>query len=261
MYDLINTGLAGDPVIIHSFSKEEVDLNANPPKVNYAANTLDKDMSSVWAADDGDVLSGDYKGDGEYIIYDLGSTYALNLVQFNTTNKSDAFGIQILVSTTGTNASDFLMVLPSSGDLLLSATNTTDFNLYEVDTNARYVKLLGYGRFNSTGDSRASVWTAIGEIEFFGSAVLSVSEADLQNNISIYPNPVKDNLYVKVHNNTNIESYKLHSIDGRLIMEAKIEIVNSIFSIDLSKLIRGNYILNLSSEDGRNISKRIIVSE
>ena len=95
MYDLINTGLAGDPVIIDSFSKEEVN---EVDKFNYAANTLDKDNSSVWAADDGAILSGDYKGDGEYIVYDLGDEYSLDLIQFSTTNKSDAFGFQVWVS-------------------------------------------------------------------------------------------------------------------------------------------------------------------
>lgn len=104
LYDLINTGEASDPVTINSFSKEEVD---EITKFNYAANTLDKDNSTVWAADDGAILSGDYKGDGEYIIYDLGSDHNLDLVQFSTTNKSDAFGFQVWVSTTGTEVSDF----------------------------------------------------------------------------------------------------------------------------------------------------------
>ncbi|WP_405576731.1 chondroitinase-B domain-containing protein [Winogradskyella sp. Asnod2-B02-A] len=258
LYDLINTGVEGeDPVFVHSFSKEEVN---GVDKFNYATNTLDKDNSSVWAADDGEVLSGDYKGDGEYIIYDLASIYALNLIQFTTTNKSDAFGFQVLVSTTGTDESDFSIVLPVTGDLLLTATNTTDFNLYEVDDNARYVKLLGYGRFNSAGDSRASPWNAVGEIEFFGSEVLSVDDADLQNNVTIYPNPVRDNVNVKVHNSTNIQSYKLYNLDGRLIMESKLDVDHSTFNIDVSKVVSGTYILNLSSDNGRTVSKRIIVS-
>ena len=54
---------------VDSFSKEEVNGST---KFNYAKNTLDKDNGTVWAADDGAVLAGDYKGDGEYIIYDLG---------------------------------------------------------------------------------------------------------------------------------------------------------------------------------------------
>ncbi|WP_111708579.1 chondroitinase-B domain-containing protein [Lutibacter citreus] len=160
--NLINDGSVADPVTINFVSKE------NTSKSELAINSLDKDMGSVWTADDGAVLNGDYKGDGEFVIYDLGSSYTLDFIQFNTTNKSDAFGIQILVSTTGTDLSDFSIILPETGDLLLTATGTTEFNKYEVNTDARYVKLIGYGRFNSAGDTRASAWSAIGEIEFYG---------------------------------------------------------------------------------------------
>ena len=90
-------------------------------KFNYAKNTLDKDNDTVWAADDDAIVAGDYKGDGEYIIYDLSSIHTIDFIQFSTTNKSDAFGFQIWVSTTGTDASDFSMVLPTSGDLTINS--------------------------------------------------------------------------------------------------------------------------------------------
>ena len=256
LYDLINTGVEGeDPVTINFFSEEEVN---GVDKFNYAANTLDKDNSSVWAADDDAILAGDYKGDGEYIIYDLGSIYELDLIQFTTTNKSDPFGYQVWVSTSGTEISDFTMVLPTSGDLLLTATNTTDFNQYLVDASARYIKLLGYGRFNSAGNNRTSPWSAIGEIEFFGSESLSINDVDIQNNISLYPIPVRDNLYIKVQNNADIESAKIYSLDGKLIMERKIDSSNSEILINISEISSGSYVLNLVTLDGNRYSKLII---
>ena len=256
LYDLINTGVEGeDPVTINFFSEEEVN---GVDKFNYAANTLDKDNSSVWAADDDAILAGDYKGDGEYIIYDLGSIYELDLIQFTTTNKSDPFGYQVWVSTSGTEISDFTMVLPTSGDLLLTATNTTDFNQYLVEASARYIKLLGYGRFNSAGNNRTSPWSAIGEIEFFGSESLSINDVDIQNNISLYPIPVRDNLYIKVQNNADIESAKIYSLDGKLIMERKIDSSNSEILINISEISSGSYVLNLVTLDGNRYSKLII---
>ena len=258
LYDLINTGVAGDPVTINSFSKEEV----GDGKTNFASNTLDKDNGTVWAADDSDILSGDYKGDGEYIIYDLGSNHNLDLVQFSTTNKSDAFGFQVWVSTTGTDVSDFSKVLPSSGDLLLSATNTTEFNQYEItdDVNARYVKLLGYGRFNSAGDFRESAWTAVGEIEFFGGTTLSVDGLEFDKNVLVYPVPVKDNLNFKLLNH-DIELVKLFNIKGQLILEKSVKASNLEFSINLESISSGTYIVNLSGKYGLNVSKLIIVSD
>ncbi|WP_034040878.1 chondroitinase-B domain-containing protein [Wocania ichthyoenteri] len=254
IYDLINTGLAGDPVTIHSFSKEEV----GGGKTNYASNTLDKDNGTVWAADDGTVVDG-VKGDGEYIIYDLGSTHSLDLVQFSTTNKSDAFGFQVLVSTTGTDPLDFTMVLPTSGDLLLTATSTTDFNQYEItaDVNARYVKLMGYGRFNSTGDTRTSVWSAVGEIEFYGSSSLSVDEVNQENKIVLYPMPAKNILHVKSLNNV-IKTMQIYSLDGRKIIEKAINSTST--EIDTSLISNGTYIINFSSDSRVNSSKMLIVS-
>lgn len=169
-YDLINTGDANDPVTVSSYSKQQ-DENHPSPKTNYATNTLDKDNATVWAADDDDVLSGDYKGDGEYIIYDLGASQDVRLIQFTTTSKSDSFGYQVWVSTTGTDAGDFTKILPTTGDILLTLINSTEFNQYEIQdgVNARYIKIIGFGRFNTAGDTRTSAWNAIGEIEFYES--------------------------------------------------------------------------------------------
>lgn len=263
LYDLINTGVEGeDPVIVHSFSQQEVDLNANPPKTNYATNTLDKDTGTQWTAADGSILPDAYRSDGEFIIYDLDDEYQLDLIQIATDDKSDPYGIQFWVSTTGTDPADFMKILPTTSDLLITTTTGTRdaFDQYEVSINARYIKLISYGRFNTVGDSRISAWSNITEVEFFGSPSLSVSENDLENNISIYPNPTQGNLNIKVHNTTNIESFKLYSIDGRLIMNDNPEVIDSTFTLNLSDLVSGTYIINLYSADGRTLTKRIVVS-
>ncbi|WP_298535687.1 chondroitinase-B domain-containing protein [uncultured Algibacter sp.] len=255
LYDLINTGLDSDPVIIHSFSKQEVN---GTTKFNYASNTLDKDNGSVWAADDGPVLSGDYKGDGEYIIYDLGDEYHLDLVQFSTTNKSDAFGYQVWVSTTGTDPSNFSMVLPTSGDLLLTATGTTDFNQYEVTINARYVKLIGYGRFNSGGDTRESAWSAIGEIEFFGTlSRLSINKVN-QNDIVLFPVPSKDILNIRTKG-ININEINIYGIDGRRVLNKAMHTPKPEVVLNISSLSSGTYLIKLIDDNYFTISKVIII--
>ncbi|WP_082050921.1 chondroitinase-B domain-containing protein [Neotamlana sedimentorum] len=255
LYTLINTGQFNDPVSVESFSKEEVNETT---KFNYATNTLDKDNSTVWAADDGAVVAGDYKGDGEYIIYDLGSEYELDLIQFTTTNKTESFGYQIWVSTSGVNPTDFSRVLPSSGDLILTATGTTDFNQYEIDANARYVKLIGYGRFNAEGNVRTSVWSAIGEIEFFGESNALSNPVFSKTNISIYPNPIASHLVV---NNPNFEAteVKIYSLNGELIL--KQELTELVSSFDVSKVSAGIYILSFFNKNKLLESKRVVVSQ
>ncbi len=246
LYDLINTGTGQptDKVTVHSFSKEEVN---GVDKFNYATNTLDKDNETVWAADDGAVVAGDYRGDGEYIIYDLGGIASINLIQFTTTNKSDPFGFQVWVSTTGTDVSDFSMVLPTSGDLILTATNTTDFNQYEVDIpEVRYVKLMGYGRYNGAGDSRTSVWSAVGEIEFYGSTTVSIHENKSVSKTLIYPIPTKNILHLQ--NINGVDLITIYGMDGRKMLDKKINNSTSETNLNVISLSGGSYFLILKGE-------------
>lgn len=257
LYDLINigTGMPSDKVTVHSFSKEEVN---GVDKFNYASNSLDKDNDSVWAADDDDIVAGDYKGDGEYIIYDLSSIHIIEFIQFTTTNKSDPFGFQIWVSTTGTDVSDFSMILPTSGDLILSATNTTDFNQYEVNPiEARYVKLMGFGRFNSDGDTRTSVWSAVGEIEFYGSNMVSANEIEFANKTLMYPVPAQKVLHLK--NINQVDLISIYNMDGRKIMDKVISEFDLEIDLDVSSLSNGTYIIVLKGEQIYQ-SKMFIIS-
>ncbi len=263
LYDLINTGLEDDPVTVFAFSQEEVDLNANPPKTNYAVNTLDKDTDTQWTASDGSILIDDFKGDGEYVIYDLGSNYDLDMIQIATDDKPDPYGFQIWVSTTGTADEDFTKIIPAQSGLQITTTTGTrvDFDQYEVNAEARYVKLLSFGRFNTAGTSRVSAWTNITEIEFFGTQSLSVDSVGFEQQITPYPNPVQQMLNVKVTEASSVRGYELYALDGRLILEAQPKMNNSIFQIDVSKLEHGTYVLKLNSAAGQTLSKKIIVSD
>ncbi|WP_341221923.1 chondroitinase-B domain-containing protein [Polaribacter atrinae] len=254
LYDLINTGtgLSTDKVTVHSFSKE------NSSKSEFATNSLDKDSDTEWTADDGSTLPEFYRGDGEYIIYNLGDTYSLALIQFSTTNKSDSFGFQILVSTTGTEDKDFTKVLPTTEDLLLTATNTTDFNQYPINVDATYVKVIGYGRFNSDGDKRESAWSAIKEIEFYKTSTLSLNNPSLDTKITVYPNPVSSILNVKA-DKQNVSLVQLYNANGRKVLESKNDQQKSAINIDVSKLAKGTYFVVISDDNNAKTSKTIII--
>ncbi|MDA9277448.1 T9SS type A sorting domain-containing protein [Polaribacter sp.] len=256
LYPLINDVPGGGPVSIHSFSSDNA--SDSPPEV--AINTLDKvnTSASIWAAQDGAVLAGDYKGDGEYIIYDLGTEYDLNLIQFSTTNKSDSFGYQIWGSTTGTEASNFTMVLPTSGDLILTATNTMDFNQYEITTSARYVKIIGYGRFNSAGNTRTSAWSTIAEIEFFGSETLSIDETSFENQLQLFPNPTNGLINIKTNLNT-LDTIKVFSLTGKKVLEMDVNTTETAFNMNVSKLAKGTYLMVFFKKNQFKASKKIII--
>lgn len=191
------------------------------------------------------------------IIYDLGDSHNLKLIQFATTNKSDAFGYQVWVSNSGTDRADFLKVLPVTDDILLTATNTTDFNQYQLDTEARYVKLIGFGRFNSAGNYRESQWSAVGEIEFYRASSLSLNDAlILENEINLYPNPVK-NIFHITNLNTSIKQVQLFSLDDRKLLEKNIEEATKELNINLSSLVNGMYLVHFKSN--KSVISRVIV--
>ena len=162
-YDLINTGDVGEPVTIHSASSYQVEKDAFP------SNTLDKNGGTIWTAEDGDIIDGDYKSDGEYVIYDLSETVDLTVIQFTTDVKSDSYGYQLWYSSTGTEDADFTMLVPETGDIMLSETATAEFQvkIFTPPVSARYVKLVGFGRFNEAGDTRTSAWMNFSQIEFY----------------------------------------------------------------------------------------------
>jgi poly(beta-D-mannuronate) lyase len=260
LYDLINDVPGGGPVSVHSFSQQQVEPENN--RFNYATNTLDKVVDSHWTAQDGAIVAGDFKGDGEYVIFDLGNEYDLDLIQIATDDKDDPYGLQIWLSTTGTDPSDFSILLPiSSDDLLITTTTGSDegFDQYEITANARYVKLMGFGRFNTAGTSRQSPWNNITEIEFFGNQVLSVNDVDIENSVWLYPIPAKDKLYIKDVSN-QIEFIQIYSVDGRKVIERTFNTTSDELNIDTSALANGAYIVNLSNRN-QVISKMIIISK
>lgn len=256
LYTLINSGTNGAPVTIHSYSKQQ-DTDG---KTNFATNALDKNFSTQWTADDGAILSGDYKGDGEFLIFDLSDEYQLDLIQIATDDKSDAYGLQIWTSTTGTNSSDFVKLLPTSNDLLITTTTgtRTDFDTYQVSQNARYVKLIGFGRFNADGNSRKSVWTNITEVEFYGESTSLSTDTFNENGILIYPIPAHHEL--SISSKLNIENIDIFSLDGKLIISKETTNDSAEITLDTSKISNGIYLIRFTNKNGLNKSKLINIA-
>ena len=256
LYTLINAGTNGAPVTIHSYSKQQ-DTGG---KTNFATNALDKNFYTQWTADDGDLLSGDYKGDGEYLIFDLSDEYQLDLIQIATDDKSDAYGLQIWTSTTGTNSSDFVKLLPTSNELLITTTTgtRTDFDTYQVSQNARYVKLIGFGRFNTDGNSRKSVWTNITEVEFYGESTSLSTDTFNENRISIYPIPANQKL--SISSKLDIKNINVFSLNGKLILSKETTTASANITLDTSKISNGIYLIRFTNENGLNESKLINIA-
>jgi hypothetical protein len=88
----------------------------------------------------------------------------------------------------------------------------------------------------------------------FQESVAAVKESELLPGISIYPNPVKDRLFLQAPAGLRFQ-LDMVDISGRSLIRQE---VWSAHSVDLSELIPGYYTVILSLEDGSRKSIRII---
>jgi bilirubin oxidase len=82
---------------------------------------------------------------------------------------------------------------------------------------------------------------------------LSTKHIDAQNNFSIYPNPSNTIWKIKNKDNQAIVSYKIYTIEGKLIDEK--EINNSTFIIDNTSFLKGQYFIKLYTKNSSQTFK------
>ncbi len=83
----------------------------------------------------------------------------------------------------------------------------------------------------------------------------TLSNADFESNNSfvVYPNPVKEILYIENYLNRNIETIRVVDVSGKVVLEQK----GNERSVNLSNLNTGFYIVFITSE-GKVSSQKII---
>lgn len=163
-FTLINDASSHDKVTVASVFHEEITDSKN----NIAINSLDKNLDTQWS---GNGVPGE-------IVYDLGGTFDLGLIDFATTSGK-TYEFQIWVSKTTNESNAFTNAFPTQGnnDGNLTSNSTGEFETYILDTaieDVKYVKVIGYGQ-----PARPSDWNTIKEIEFYKTKELvSTTDSD-----------------------------------------------------------------------------------
>lgn len=109
-------------------------------------------------------------------------------------------------------------------------TNTTRDELWQFAVTAAYA-----------GGSASLIY--VDNVYFYKTATASVD--DLTNGVSVYPNPMGDQ--VTVEGTWSVESVRIHDLTGREVLRAAPN--KAVFSLDTSTLDHGVYLLSLSSDD------------
>lgn len=229
--NMINDGTATDPVTV-TFSTQQVDASNS----NYATNTLDKLFATRWSG----------QGVGAYLIYDLGSSYDMDLVRIATTSGK-TYLYEILTSNTGNAATDFVSVSN------VQSNSTGQYEAYPVTNTARYIKIIGNGQAGG-----ASVWNTIVEIELYGTSVLSTNQNQPLSTFKLYPNPAKEVLHIN-YDRTTYSQIQLFALDGRQVLTQKVNPLVGEQSVDVSKLANGSYLVHLSDGNKTIATKMFLV--
>ncbi|WPR72130.1 chondroitinase-B domain-containing protein [Flavobacterium sp. NG2] len=232
---LINAGVAGAPVTVTA-TQEQVDATRS----NYAINTLDKDTGTRWS----DLGTGSTTAPYGVLTYDFGGVYTLESIKIATTGTSTKFyyyGIQFSID--GVNYSTMVDVTSDLG---------TAFKTYLFTDQARYVKITGKG-------NNSSAFSTISEIEFYGQAVLSVKKNQLNNAFTVYPNPVSATLYMQ-SSLINASHAIMYTMDGKEVLNSKLTSSDaSLFSMDVSSLQNGTYLLKILNESGAIVGTKMVL--
>ncbi|WP_179019233.1 BspA family leucine-rich repeat surface protein [Winogradskyella forsetii] len=84
---------------------------------------------------------------------------------------------------------------------------------------------------------------------------LSINEYYTEKLVTVYPNPTKQGIHLKVNNGTSLESIKLYNIQGKLLFEQKV----STNYINTEKLSTGIYILSIKTNEGI-VNKKVVLN-
>lgn len=77
--------------------------------------------------------------------------------------------------------------------------------------------------------------------------VLAVENVDTKNSIQVFPNPTSGIINIQNQKNLNIKNVEIYNIAGQLVQSFPINNSAKNTSLDLSKLIKGNYLLKINS--------------
>lgn len=194
---------------------------------------------------------------------DLEGTYSVSVTDNNNCVNAD----EITISVNPLAISDFTFTennleISFSNNSLNASTYIWEFGDSNTSTDVNPVyTYLSSGEYNVTltatnnecGDSLSS--------KSVSAISTSIENADIENNIKIYPNPSDGFISINLENinHTGLE-IEIRNLAGQRVFYKKIESAQSMEIIDLSNHSRGIYTLNIISKDWIQ-TKKIILSK
>ncbi len=90
------------------------------------------------------------------------------------------------------------------------------------------------------------------------SCSLGIDENDLAVHISVFPNPAKNQIFIKNDQFFSIDSVQIFDNTGRSVMNLKSQPISTLYTLETSALSSGVYIMKIGVE-GKSLIKKIII--
>lgn len=187
--------------------------------------------------------------------------FAANVVGTQTQVRSGTLPIPAGALTVGSNPNNFSFKINFSsawqyngGNLLMeirhSGTGISSRSVHAVSTSS-----VGYGTLYS------ALWQSTGTVnqgnfiyvEITADGPLGASSVKIDNRLNIYPNPVKDLLYV--NSDKEYTSYSIYNMAGQMVASEK---MSGKSGMNVSRITVGQYLLKLTDKNGNTDTSQFI---
>ncbi len=151
----------------------------------------------------------------------------------------------------------------SSDDLLLASTLTDNDGLYvfnnlPVDAYYLLVQLPGYAANTPWPVEVSATNTSVNDVNFLVSEgnqeITDVNDTE-EMSMKLYPNPVKDMLYIQNNSHETGAVVQIYDLTGHLVLTENME--NHTTRLDVSSLRKGIYLLRMES-NGKMVTRKFI---
>jgi len=208
-----------------------------PGSSNTADKTIDFDLNTRWSA----------QGSGEWILYDLGANRMVTSVDmaiYNGNVRNAYFSINL-------SPDDKTYIQVFNGQ---SGGKTTDFENFNFnDTEARYLKIIGYG--NST-----SAWNSITEIRINHNDIAAgLNDTKQSKKLEVFPNPTNGKQLSINSDILGTVEISIINLFGKILYKTTIGNFNKTVTLYNTDLKQGVYFIKLKYKN-ENIVTKIIVN-
>ena len=209
---------------------------------NPASNVIDGDAGNRWSAENFP----------QSMVFDLGEGFYVNEINLYPYQSRD---YQYLVEGSETSATSGFVTLVDRQANTTQNNSINDAFGFEV---IRYIRLTVTGAATYTGP-----WVSINDLEVIcAGANLSINENNIDLDISVFPNPFKDELNIEIPINKidTISKIRLVNVMGKVIQENKN--TSQITSLKFnSSLSNGLYFIQILDANNRVLNTRKVVKK